>query len=263
MEEAGILEQGTEVVFWGADSGTVTIRDNVGILSGGQTGTVEPDTGGGLDLTITEQFARSMSLREALNRDNLLCYEMNGEPLPPENGFPVRLIAPGWYGVANVKWLTRIEVMDRRYAGHFMARDYVTIREEQRDGETVWTFTTVSHDRLKSAPAKVTRRDEPVHHHGRRLGRADRGGGGPNRRWTLDGGAARWSTRHAGKCRVATPGGSGRSTGGRPPRASTRSRSRAFDVDGNIQPAPDDPFLASKRTYWESNGHITRRVLIP
>ena len=38
--------------------------------------------------------------------------------------------------------------------------------------------------------------------------------------------------------------------------------SRAFDVDGNIQPAPDDPFLASKRTYWESNGHITRRVLI-
>ena len=143
----------------GADRGTVTIRDNSGILSGGQTGTVEPDAGGGLDLTITEQFARSMSLDEALNRDNLLCYEMNGEPLPPENGFPVRLIAPGWYGVANVKWLTRIEVMDHRYAGHFMARDYVSIREEQRDGETVWTFTTVSHDRLKSAPAKVTRRD--------------------------------------------------------------------------------------------------------
>ena len=42
---------------------------------------------------------------------------MNGEPLPPEHGFPVRLIAPGWYGVANVKWLTRIEVMDHRYAG--------------------------------------------------------------------------------------------------------------------------------------------------
>ena len=39
--------------------------------------------------------------------------------------------------------------------------------------------------------------------------------------------------------------------------------SRAFDIDGNMQPAPDDPFLASKRTYWEQNGHITRRVLIP
>lgn len=39
--------------------------------------------------------------------------------------------------------------------------------------------------------------------------------------------------------------------------------SRAFDVDGNIQPAPDDPFLTSKRTYWENTGHISRRVLIP
>jgi hypothetical protein len=40
-------------------------------------------------------------------------------------------------------------------------------------------------------------------------------------------------------------------------------RSRAFDMNGSMQPAPDDPFLASKRTYWESNGQITRRVLIP
>ena len=99
-----------------------------------------------------------MSLEDALNPDNLLCYEMNGAPLPPEHGFPVRLIAPGWYGVANVKWLTRIEVRDSATAGQFMARDYVTIREEERDGETVWTFTSVRHDRLKSAPAKVTRR---------------------------------------------------------------------------------------------------------
>ena len=99
-----------------------------------------------------------MSVREALHPDNLLCYEMNGEPLPQEHGFPVRLIAPGWYGVANVKWLTRIEVVDRRYAGRFMARDYVSIREQQRDGQTNWTFNTVGHDRLKSAPAKVTRR---------------------------------------------------------------------------------------------------------
>ena len=99
-----------------------------------------------------------MSVAEALGRDNLLCYEMNGEPLPPEHGFPVRLIAPGWYGVANVKWLTRIEVIDQRFAGRFMARDYVQVREEQRNGQTVWTFATVSHDRLKSAPAKVTRR---------------------------------------------------------------------------------------------------------
>jgi DMSO/TMAO reductase YedYZ molybdopterin-dependent catalytic subunit len=262
LEEAGVLEQGTEVIFWGADRGTVTIGDNVGILSGGDTGTVEPDTTGGLDLTITEQFARSMSLGEALNRDNLLCYEMNGEPLPPEHGFPVRLIAPGWYGVANVKWLTRIEVVDHRYAGRFMARAYVTIREEQRDGETVWTFSTVSHVRLKSAPAKVTRRGDRYTIQGAAWGapiaavevqiddgpwmvarlddpppRRSRSRGYAWRFWTFD-----WGTPTPGEHTI---------------------RSRAFDVDGNIQPAPDDPFLASKRTFWENNGHITRRVIIP
>ena len=54
------------MIFWGADSGQVTVRDNPGIISAGDTGTVEPDNTGGLDLTITEQFARSMSLRDAL-----------------------------------------------------------------------------------------------------------------------------------------------------------------------------------------------------
>jgi len=103
LEEAGGLEQGSEVVFYGVDHGTVNIRDNVAILGGGQTGIAEPGPDGYLNLTITEQFARSMSVREALHRDNLLCYEMKGEPLPPEHGFPLRLIAPGWYRVANAQ----------------------------------------------------------------------------------------------------------------------------------------------------------------
>ena len=58
-----------------------------------------------------------MSLEEALSGDNLLCYEMNGVRCLESTAFPVRLIAPGWYGVANVKWLTRIEVTDQRFAG--------------------------------------------------------------------------------------------------------------------------------------------------
>jgi DMSO/TMAO reductase YedYZ molybdopterin-dependent catalytic subunit len=260
LEQAGVLDDASEVVFWGADRGTVTIRDNSGIVSGGRTGSTTPDSEGGFDLTITEQFARSMSLAEALGRDNLLCYEMNGVPLPPEHGFPVRLIAPGWYGVANVKWLTRIEVIDHRYAGRFMARDNVSIREQQRNGETVWTFTTVSHDRLKSAPAKVTRNGNRYAIMGAAWGapiaavqvRIDDGpwrtaslcGHPPSRRskgfawrfWTFD-----W---------------------GRPAPGEHRVTSRAFDADGNVQPAPNDPFLASRRTYWESNGHITRRVMI-
>jgi DMSO/TMAO reductase YedYZ molybdopterin-dependent catalytic subunit len=262
LEEAGVLKEAIEVVFYGVDRGTLTIRDNSGIGSGGLTGTVEPDAGGGLDLTITEQFARSMSLDDALNPHNLLCYEMNGVPLPLENGFPVRLIAPGWYGVANVKWLTRIEVIDHRYAGNFMARDYVSIREEQRDGKTLWTFATVRHDRLKSAPAKVTRRGSHYAIMDAAWGapiaaveiQIDHGpwtaarlcGPSPHRRrsrgfawrfWTFD-----WGTPAPGEHKIT---------------------SRAFDVDGNIQPAPDDPFVASRRTFWEWNEHITRRVLIP
>ena len=83
---------------------------------------------------------------------------MNGVPLPADHGAPVRLIAPDWYGVANVKWLTRIEITSSRFQGKFMARDYVSIREQKRGGRTHWTFTSVTHERLKSAPAKVTRR---------------------------------------------------------------------------------------------------------
>src|SRR3954463_4408973 len=156
LQRAGVLDQGTEVVFWGADSGPVNIRDNSGVVRSDPTKPASP-LPTDIDLTITEQFARSMSLEEAMSGDNLLAYEMNGVPLPREHGFPLRLIAPGGYGVANVKWLTRIEVMDQRYAGRFMARDYVTIRAPH-PGETVWTFNTVGHARLKSAPAKVTRR---------------------------------------------------------------------------------------------------------
>ena len=235
LEEAGVLEQGIEVVFWGADAGEQTWRE----------------------MKITEQFARSMSLADALNADNLLCYEMNGTALPPEHGYPLRLIAPGWYGVANVKWLTRIEVIDTRYQGHFMARDYVTIREEQRDGQTVWTFTSVTHDRLKSAPAKVTRTGDRYQVLGAAWGapiagvevRIDKGPWQPatlteGQRaefawtfWTFD-----WGAPALGEHSIT---------------------SRAIDVEGNVQPAPDDPFLAGKTTFWESTGHITRRVRIP
>lgn len=235
LDEAGVLEEGIEVVFWGADAGEQTWRD---------------------EITITEQFARSMSLTDAMAPNNLLAYEMNGEELPSPHGYPLRLIAPGWYGVANVKWLTRIEVIDRRYQGHFMARDYVTIREEERGGETVWTFTSVTRDRLKSAPAKVTRQDDHYSVMGAAWGgpiagvdvRIDDGpwlpatlteGEGSDYAWvfwTID-----WEMPASGEHTIT---------------------SRASDATGNVQPAPDDPLLAGKATYWESNGHITRRVRI-
>ena len=95
LKECDLLDDATEVVFWGADSATVTIRDNTGVQSGGRTGTVQRDQENNLDLTVTEYFARSMSVKDALKRGNLLCYEMNRLPLPVAHGYPVRLIAPG------------------------------------------------------------------------------------------------------------------------------------------------------------------------
>ena len=98
------------------------------------------------DVKMHQNFARSMSLADAMNSNNLLCYEMNGATLPAPNGFPLRLIAPGWYGIANVKWLKRIEVRDTRFMSLLMGRNYVTIREEEHNGETVWAETSVGVD---------------------------------------------------------------------------------------------------------------------
>jgi DMSO/TMAO reductase YedYZ molybdopterin-dependent catalytic subunit len=195
-----------------------------------------------------------MSLVDAMNPNNLLCYEMNGAALPQPHGFPVRLIAPGWYGIANVKWLKRIEVWDTRFMGRFMARDYVTIREEQRNQETVWTETSVGRVLLKSVPAKVTSKNGQLRIVGAAWGpsiarvevQIDAGS------WvaaTIDRSEQAefawklWSLDWAN----ATPG-------------EHTITSRAVDTQGNVQPAMEDPRIAKKRTYWESNGQVTRRL---
>jgi DMSO/TMAO reductase YedYZ molybdopterin-dependent catalytic subunit len=240
----------------------VTIRDDSGVTGAGLTGIGTPDAGGGLDLTITEHFARSMSVQDALAPGNLLCFDMNGVPLPNEHGAPVRLIAPGWYGVANVKWLTRIEVIDRRFTGRFMARDYVTIREQANvHGETVWTFTNVGQARLKSAPAKVTR-------NGNRYTIVGVAWGAPIARVevSIDGGpwqaaALCGQTEHE-KSKKGLVWQFWTYDWGTPSAGSHTVASRAIDVDGDVQPPPDDPYLASRRTYWENNGQITRTVQI-
>jgi len=69
------------------------------------------------------KFARSIPLAKAV-RDVLLVYKMNGQELPPEHGFPLRAIVPGWYAMASVKWLQRIIVIDRAFAGYYQTIDY-------------------------------------------------------------------------------------------------------------------------------------------
>src|SRR5688572_20677238 len=81
LEEAGVKDNGIEVVFWGTDVGEVEIKDR--------------------EIKMQQNFARSMSLAHAMSPNNILCYEMNGVDLPAPNGAPVRLIAPGWYGIRS------------------------------------------------------------------------------------------------------------------------------------------------------------------
>ena len=234
LEEAGIEDGAVEIVFFGADSGTETFHE----------------------VEFTENFGRSMTVADAMNPEILLAYEMNGEDLPARHGHPVRLIAPGWYGVANVKWLERIEARPRPYEGRFMAQEYVTLRAEDRNGSTLWTRNSVGPNRLKSVPGRVTLADgvhritgaawgAPIERVEVRIDEGDWQEATLDRSeqaehawtiWSFD-----WPDAAPGEHTVT---------------------SRAVDTSGNVQPAPDDPLIANKHTYWESNEQLTRRVAI-
>ena len=97
----------------GARAGGRSTRDAVEIVCEGADRGSEPDH------PEPMHFARSLPLAKALHRDTLLALRMNGEPLTPSHGFPVRLLVPGWYGVASVKWLTRLEASASRSAAIF------------------------------------------------------------------------------------------------------------------------------------------------
>jgi DMSO/TMAO reductase YedYZ molybdopterin-dependent catalytic subunit len=70
---------------------------------------------------------RPMSITKALAEDTIVAYAMNGEPLPPDHGFPVRVLTPGWIGVANIKWVGRIEVSEEALYSHWNTETYVLI----------------------------------------------------------------------------------------------------------------------------------------
>lgn len=70
-------------------------------------------------------FARSLPLEKALHPDTILAWEMNGAPLPPDHGSPVRLVVPAWYGMASVKWVARIEALSQPFQGYYQAKRYI------------------------------------------------------------------------------------------------------------------------------------------
>src|SRR5262249_8092947 len=95
------------------------------------------DRGSEADHPEEMAFARSLPLDKALAADTLLAYRMNGEPLEPDHGYPLRLFVPGWYGVASVKWLQRIEVLDRPVKGYFQSTEDTIQRRTAGGAETV------------------------------------------------------------------------------------------------------------------------------
>ena len=98
LREAGVDPAAVEVVFWGADRG--------------------------VEAGAAQRYARSLSVDDALDEDVLLAWDMGGAPLLPQHGFPLRLVVPGWYGMASVKWLTRVEVVTEPFAGYQNAVAY-------------------------------------------------------------------------------------------------------------------------------------------
>lgn len=91
----------------------------------------------GIERGVEQDYARALSLADASHPDVLLAYEMNGQPLPPQHGAPVRLVVPGWYGMAHVKWLRSIEVLDHEFTGFQNDHAYRFKSDADERGEPV------------------------------------------------------------------------------------------------------------------------------
>ena len=242
LKHAGVQPQAREVVFFGTDRG---MQD---VVFRQQT------------LKLEQQFGRSMTLENAMKPEPILAYALNGEPLSREQGFPVRLIVPGWYGVANVKWLAEVHLQEERYLGNFQARWYRTVRAvggtgAESDPQTQFVESEVTRMHVKSVIARVKKAAGAhevigfVLNDGTPLKSVEvQIDNGPWQSATLD----RANTQYSWKLFTyhwtgATPG-------------EHTLVSRATDVNGNIQPASAE--LARKKTFLEDNAQFPRKVMI-
>ena len=139
LDQAGVKDGAREFVFFGADRGKEEVEFRT------------------QKYEVEQQYGRSLSREKALSPEPLLAYALNGEPLTRHQGAPLRLLVPGWYGVANVKYLSHIHLQEDQYLGKYQARWYRTLRGEMIDGEIRWKETAVTHMQLKSFIARVTK----------------------------------------------------------------------------------------------------------
>lgn len=139
FDAAGVKPSAREFVFFGADKGEEDVEWRT------------------QKFKIDVPFGRSLNREKALSPEVFLAYALNGQPLTKHQGAPLRLIVPGWYGVANVKWLSQIHIQEDPYMGKYQARWYRTVRAEMIDGEMKYMETAVTHMNPKSFVARVTK----------------------------------------------------------------------------------------------------------
>jgi DMSO/TMAO reductase YedYZ molybdopterin-dependent catalytic subunit len=238
LSQAGVKAQAKEFVFFGADHGEE-----------------EEEFRGGMN-KIDQPFGRSVPREKAMAPEMLLAYSLNGEPLTRAQGFPLRLLVPGWYGVAQVKWVSRIHLQEDPYMGKYQARWYRTLKGEMISGEMTWTETAVTRMHLKSFIARVSREGNRhkvlgvVLNDGTPIKSVEvRVDDGPWARATLDpatSGKYSWKL-FTYNWEGATPG-------------EHTLVSRVTDVTGAVQPTEQE--LTTKKTFLEDNSQHPRKVMI-
>ena len=139
LDAAGVKASAREFVFFGADKGEEEVEWRT------------------QKYKIDVPFGRSLNREKAMSDWPFLAWALNGEPLSKHQGKPLRLLTPGWYGVANVKWLSQIHIQEDAYLGKYQARWYRTVRGEMIDGEMKYMETAVTHMNPKSFVARVAK----------------------------------------------------------------------------------------------------------
>jgi DMSO/TMAO reductase YedYZ molybdopterin-dependent catalytic subunit len=237
LARAGVSPDADEVVFLGADRGEEDVDFR------------------GRMIKVTQQFGRSLSIADATRPEPFIAVALNGEPLSKQQGFPARLIVPGWYGVANVKWLSEIHLQRGRYLGKFQARWYRTLRGETINGEVKWTEAEISRLQLKSIVARVTRAADHHRVHGFVLN-----DGTPLKsvEVKIDEGPWRPATVEPNTSRYAWKLFTYRWDGAAPGEHTLISR--VTDATGRVQPTVTE--LESKLTSLENNAQWPRKVAV-
>ncbi len=238
LDQAGVSRDAREFVFFGADKGPEEVEWR------------------NQKFSVEQHFGRSLNREQALSGEPFLAWALNGQPLTVHQGSPLRLIVPGWYGVANVKWLSNIHVQDEPFLGKFQARWYRTLREENIGGVTMPKESGISRMRLKSVIARVTTNGRTHTITGFVLN-----DGTPIRsvEVKIDDGA--WEKAILSPETSATYGWKlfTYEWSGATPGEHTLV-SRVTDTNGGVQPTPQD--LANKKTFLEDNGQFPRKITI-